>query len=1470
MAVQSRYSTQYEDTAPSGGVSDADILAYVTANINNPSAIASAAQQFGVSASDISRATGYGLDAINSYFTQAQVTPYWDTGIATLPTIGPTAATITPTLTPTASITPTVATVAPTVTTTPTVDTTTVTTVATTAPTTSITNAYFLANPDVAAAYTANSYGLTPQEFADAHYYSSGRTEGRSNTGITVTNTPTTVSTTTPTVATVTPTLATTTPTVATTTPTVITTTPTVTTTTPTVTSTPTVATVTPTVDTTSVTNIATTAPTSVTTSPTTKTYTQTEVNDALVNLLATDPNASRADITALAATLGITADQVNAAYANLSINKPTTTTTPTTATTTPTVVTTTPTVTTAPTTATTTPTASLTPTTTIYGRTEVDALNVPGYGVIAQTELQGWEPWRLQMWGITKNADNTFSYGGGPAWTTATGTTRTLYDQINNISNLQGMGGLYTGGALGKDDGGLGSKEAVLWDFTNKLAALGVTSLADIGRRMVTEQQETEQGTITVEREEIYNKKTGQAINIEGTTVGNNQTNYGFTFTNTGLAIPTTTGTKSDWVEFRDSVLPIVLSVVSIAYPAAAPYIQAFNAAKAAKDGDWMRAALSGLSAASGLAGSAMAEIDALANAGKFEEALSVYNNSWLAQNAGNITIARDVAGVVNSAVNNDVIGLVNAGVKYAGATLPTELRTGANLLNFGNAIINKDTTGILNAAGDLTRSNDLKLAAAANNYINAINNFNRTGNFSGIANATASFSNFIQNYSANTTTTPTTTASTTPTTDVITTLINNGLTETQIADANLFNTGERITLASDAQGVIDQLASIQPDEYAFLPGVAAGASAAATQTALLLNRYAATPAGQELLREAALVNTTVRDALIATGLVTAAGFTSFIAGNSLVPPKLQPTVTTTTNTGLVDQIPTDTIADIVNRNVTTTGTLKPTTTTTNPTTQVSTSTTPTYVVQPGDYSDTTEVVQPWQSINPTTQVAQPDASRLASMLGVSVDTAANLLRIYPSLFGEDESFTPADLETMTSTDIRLLGNAGGGADDNIITQQPSNDTVVARDSEGQPITYGDLVNIIGSNRVTTQPTVQATTTTQPTVTVSPTTSPTVTTEATTSPTVTTRATTSPTTFITTEVTTTPTTATTTKPTTVVTTETTPTTEVTTTVTPTTESTTKPTTATQTTVEPTTSTQTTTKPTTATQTTTTPTAATQTTTTPTTATQTTTKPTTATQTTTTPTAATQTTTTPTTGTQTTTTPTTATQTTTTPTTATQTTTTPTTATQTTVTPTTATQTTTTPTTATQTTTTPTTATQTTVEPTTATQTTTTPTPTVTVTQTPTPTTTVTQTPTPTATVTQTPTPTATVTQTPTPTIKLPTVNPTVASTVSGYTMPQAQNIAAAFGIPQLANVFYYGKDFSSKKQKLDKKGELEEEEYRPLSVTKAGAEGELMEEIAEEKKNKENNTDDALDLVLGKSSDSMSFDDLLNIVKGG
>ena len=58
-------------------ISDADIQAYVQANINNPGAIAAAAEQYGVSLDDLTRATGYDAGTVNNYFQQANVSPYW-------------------------------------------------------------------------------------------------------------------------------------------------------------------------------------------------------------------------------------------------------------------------------------------------------------------------------------------------------------------------------------------------------------------------------------------------------------------------------------------------------------------------------------------------------------------------------------------------------------------------------------------------------------------------------------------------------------------------------------------------------------------------------------------------------------------------------------------------------------------------------------------------------------------------------------------------------------------------------------------------------------------------------------------------------------------------------------------------------------------------------------------------------------------------------------------------------------------------------------------------------------------------------------------------------------------------------------------------------------------------------------------------------------------------------------------------
>jgi hypothetical protein len=97
----------------------------------------------------------------------------------------------------------------------------------------------------------------------------------------------------------------------------------------------------------------------------------------------------------------------------------------------------------------------------------------------------------------------------------------------------------------------------------------------------------------------------------------------------------------------------------------------------------------------------------------------------------------------------------------------------------------------------------------------------------------------------------------------------------------------------------------------------------------------------------------------------------------------------------------------------------------------------------------------------------------------------------------------------------------------------------------------------------------------------------------------------------------------------------------------------------------------------------------------------------------------------------------------------------------------------------------------------------------------------------------------------------------TADSSFSSFPYQPEQAAAPRYVTPDLANVFYFGKDFSSKKQKLNELGEIED--------TVNAAHGGLVDEL----KNRENNANDALDLILGQSGNSLSLDDLLNIVKG-
>jgi len=207
MALQQTYSSVAEDGSPTGlassGQYDSVIKDYVAANIGNPQAIAQAAQQYGVSADDLSRATGYDVNTVNSYFGNAGITPYWQQQpqVAQNPVAPPapevhhtaygapvpavyqppvvqelaqdevrTPVAQTPPSagvgygTGIASLTPQATTPAP---------------VTPPAPTPPSTPAYFLANPDVAEAYKTNNYGLTPEQYANTHYANYGQYEQR-------------------------------------------------------------------------------------------------------------------------------------------------------------------------------------------------------------------------------------------------------------------------------------------------------------------------------------------------------------------------------------------------------------------------------------------------------------------------------------------------------------------------------------------------------------------------------------------------------------------------------------------------------------------------------------------------------------------------------------------------------------------------------------------------------------------------------------------------------------------------------------------------------------------------------------------------------------------------------------------------------------------------------------------------------------------------------------------------------------------------------------------------------------------------------------------------------------------------------------------------------------------------------------------------------------------------------------------
>jgi hypothetical protein len=393
-------------------------------------------------------------------------------------------------------------------------------------------------------------------------------------------------------------------------------------------------------------------------------------------------------------------------------------------------------------------------------------------------------------------------------------------------------------------------------------------------------------------------------------------------------------------------------------------------------------------------------------------------------------------------------------------------------------------------------------------------------------------------------------------------------------------------LPVSTEAENVIAALESVKPDQLAFAGTIPAVGSAAAAETAALLQRLAATPAGQAALREAATVSTKVRDAIIASGVFGAAGAASFLQGASVVPQKIDTqTQTQTGQSDLVSQIPgyspstaTTTTGATTLPGVTDAGEL--TVTGTRPTNiDALTGLTQTGYTPPE--ADTT-----WTA----------DALRVAQALNISLAEATKIANSNRVLFdylagGGEPTFQAADPETMRSTDLVTISRPG--ADDNIVIQRDTpitfttteatpastvdanfktvdknivtGDTgsiVVAVDettnqaltinNAGQitavklapntKVTAGQSVTVDPKTNIATVPTTVTTTTPTTVTTTTPTTLPTTlaTTTPTTTPTTlpTTRPTTQPTTTPTTLPTTVPTTSPTTLPTTLPTTQ--------------------------------------------------------------------------------------------------------------------------------------------------------------------------------------------------------------------------------------------------------------------------------------------------------------------------------------------
>jgi hypothetical protein len=96
------------------------------------------------------------------------------------------------------------------------------------------------------------------------------------------------------------------------------------------------------------------------------------------------------------------------------------------------------------------------------------------------------------------------------------------------------------------------------------------------------------------------------------------------------------------------------------------------------------------------------------------------------LAQNAGNLKTASDVAQLANAIDQKNISGALTAAGNLTGATPSPEIKTGMAVVGLAKALSSGDTATAVDLAGQLTGNQDAKVAAQAIKTLNALNSGN------------------------------------------------------------------------------------------------------------------------------------------------------------------------------------------------------------------------------------------------------------------------------------------------------------------------------------------------------------------------------------------------------------------------------------------------------------------------------------------------------------------------------------------------------------------------------------------------------------------------------------------------------------------------------------------------------------------------------------------------------------------------